>query len=173
MNFNCISVSTLYIIFTILLIAIIIALIPIVKWYKWKINLKAERKARGTDDCYSNTFYSLFRWLEEADAAMFIIGICSAIAIAVYSCLPLGEIYSNRVHEPSRYSAVIAEAKTLTEALDVSEDIVNTDLYNRVVDYNTNLASIKSKFNNNDFRLNFSGKYDWNALERIDLNKGE
>lgn len=171
MNFNCISISTLYIILAIILIAIIIALIPIVKWYKWKINLKAKIKAKKKDTWYKycNVDYSFFYWIKGINVAMFAFGIGFALAMAIYLCLPFREIYSNRVNEPFRYSAAIAEAKTLTEVLDVSEDIVNTDLYIRVVDYNTNLASIKSKFNNNDFRLNFSGNYDWNSLESIEL----
>ena len=79
----------------------------------------------------------------------------------------LSVLYSNRIEEPARYELFIAKGDTISYALAVSNGNIDDEIYTQISSYNTHLAKIKANFNNPAYSLNFSGDYDWNALNYI------
>ena len=145
----------------ILLVVFICLAIMFVRWKIW-----AKKQ-----DCRWN---KLSDWLNDH----ILCGItCSTIALITSICFIgcsidcVSKINNNRINEGARYEQAIIEAVTITDALEVSEDIVNTDLYVNAVDYNANLAEMKAMYNNPHYKVNFTGRYDWNVLEYISLKQ--
>ena len=66
----------------------------------------------------------------------------------------------------------MVERVSTVDALNTTDDVVNTDLYNRVIDFNTRLTEYQTKSVNDEYRHNFTGDYDWSVIQHIDL-KGE
>lgn len=81
-------------------------------------------------------------------------------------------IYHNRINEAEYYTSAVVRAETIDAAIEVSEDIINTELYLDAIEFNEDLAEVKSKFNNPHYKMNFTGEYDWNELEYIELRLG-
>ena len=79
------------------------------------------------------------------------------------------DIHENKIMEPAIYEKMIICGDTYRDALEYSTDIINTDLYLDIVKYNEQLTIIKSKSKIPNYSFNFSGNYDWDALEHIDL----
>lgn len=100
-----------------------------------------------------------------AGILFFIFAVCSATYDAC-------TVVSNRYEEPAIYEQYIERGKVIADCIEVSDDIINTELYNTAIAYNTNLAEIKAKYADPRFEMNFTGDYDWNAIPYMDL-KGE
>lgn len=103
----------------------------------------------------------------------------SSVLIVVFSLLLLitvatngNSIYHNRINEAEYYTSAVVRAETIDAAIEVSEDIINTELYLDAIEFNEELAEVKSKFNNPHYKMNFTGEYDWNELEYIELRLG-
>ena len=97
-------------------------------------------------------------------AALVILGVISLFGNVV-------NIRENKIMEPVIYEKMIVCGDTYRDALEHSTDIINTELYLDIVKYNEQLTMIKSTSKIPNYSFNFSGDYDWNALEYIDLIK--
>lgn len=154
-----------------ILIGVIIAIIPIVRWHRWaKAEQAYDMKTYG--HCYEG-HYTFEYWFDDHVAsAVSIIGL--GILIFSIGLFEFGfnahSVYETRVNEGSHYESVIMKGETIREALKVSDDIVNTGLYSSAINYNSQLAVIKEKSANPRFSINFTGDYDWTAIDYIDLN---
>lgn len=141
---------------------------------RWKVWVKKE-KAKNKGECYhSDWYYSFGEWVDDHVVSVigcFSIGIVCLIAFLVCCGCLTSTLYTNHIEEPARYEYAIVRAETLKDALEVTEDIVNTDLYSNVVAYNAQLATIKTKFSDPLYHMNFSGDYDWGVLEYINLKE--
>ena len=100
-----------------------------------------------------------------AGIVFFIFAICSTTYDA---CI----VVSNRYEEPAIYEQYIERGKVISDSIEVSNDIINTELYNNAISYNTGLAEIKAKYTDPNFGMNFTGDYDWGTIPYISL-KGE
>ena len=100
-----------------------------------------------------------------AGIVFFIFAICSTTYDA---CI----VVSNRYEEPAIYEQYVERGKVISDSIEVSNDIINTELYNNAISYNTSLAEIKAKYTDPNFSMNFTGDYDWGAIPYISL-KGE
>ena len=117
--------------------------------------------------------FSDFLWRELEDP---IIPIILTIAFSFLLFLTVAfngdSIYHNRINEAEYYTSAVVRAETIDAAIEVSEDIINTELYLDAIEFNKELAEVKSKFNNPHYKMNFTGEYDWNELEYIELRLG-
>ena len=100
-----------------------------------------------------------------AGIVFFIFAICSTTYDA---CI----VVSNRYEEPAIYEQYVERGKVISDSIEVSNDIINTELYNNAISYNTGLAEIKAKYTDPNFSMNFTGNYDWSTIPYISL-KGE
>lgn len=76
---------------------------------------------------------------------------------------------SQRRCEPVTYQEYLMTQKTLQEAINDSEDIINTDLYLRAVDFNKELASIQFAQADSRYSMSFSGEVDWSKIQPINI----
>ena len=97
-----------------------------------------------------------------AGIVFFIFAICSTTYDA---CI----VVSNRYEEPAIYEQYVERGKVISDSIEVSSDIINTELYNNAISYNTGLAEIKAKYTDPNFSMNFTGDYDWDAIPYISL----
>lgn len=170
MIYNFVTWVNFAIAFAFLVIGVVFCVIPPIRWRLWA---KAERK-KDKNCPHSDWYYSFGEWVEDHVAhviANFSIGILALIVFLVSVGCDASTVYTNQVEEPARYEYAIIRAETLKDALDVTEDIVNTDLYASVVGYNAQLATIKAKAADPIYAINFSGDYDWGALDYINLKE--
>ena len=97
------------------------------------------------------------------------------LAIIIFSGLHIdlaSKTRNNKMNEPAIYQQMMVERTSIVDALEVSDDVVNTYLYTRAVDYNSRLAEMQVKSVSEDYKHNFTGDYDWSVIQYIDL-KGE
>jgi hypothetical protein len=117
--------------------------------------------------------FSDFLWRDLEDP---LIPIVLTIALTFLLLLTVAfngsSIYHNRINEAEYYTTAVVRAETIDAAIEVSEDIINTELYLDAIEFNKELAEVKSKFNNPHYKMNFTGEYDWNELEYIELRLG-
>ena len=99
----------------------------------------------------------------------FAAGIVFFIMAICFTAYDFTAAISNCYEEPAVYEKYVERGKMITDCIEVSDDIINTVLYNNAIDYNTNLAEIKAKYADPRFSMNFTGDYDWNAIPYIDL----
>lgn len=102
----------------------------------------------------------------------FILGIACILIAFGFIVYDTAAIVSNRYEEPAIYEQYVERGKVISDSINVSNDIINTELYNNAISYNTSLAEIKAKYADPRFSMNFTGNYDWNTIPYIDL-KGE
>ena len=124
----------------------------------------------------NNPKYDFNKWLcrNDNDFIYVVTQILATIIIIIsmfVSVILALAIRENKDYEESYYTSTIVEAESLKSALEVSEDIVNTGLYERIVNYNSELAYIKTCFNSPNFKPTFSGEYDWNSIDYVLLNE--
>ena len=116
-----------------------------------------------------------FEYIFEDKIPMGISFISGIICIVLASCSIIYDtatVISNRYEEPAIYELYVERGKVISDSIEVSNDIINTELYNNAISYNTTLAEIKAKYTDPRFEMNFTGDYDWNTIPYIDL-KGE
>lgn len=77
----------------------------------------------------------------------------------------------NQHQEPANYSSMILEQKTISQSLAVSDDIVNTGLYQKAIEFNSSLAEMQIKYNDPFYSLNFTGNYDWNDIPFVEVDE--
>ena len=93
--------------------------------------------------------------------------------IAIICLIVMGVgLSNNHALEPQTYAAYKTEYNSLTEIIETTDDLVNTNIYMRINEYNKEIAAFQSQYNNPSLRFNFTGDYDWNALQLITLEGG-
>ena len=116
-----------------------------------------------------------FEYIFEDKIPMGISFISGIICIVLASCSIIYDtatVISNRYEEPAIYELYVERGKVISDSIEVSNDIINTELYNNAISYNTGLAEIKAKYTDPNFSMNFTGDYDWSTIPYISL-KGE
>ena len=116
-----------------------------------------------------------FEYIFEDKIPMGISFLSGVVFVVLASCFIVYDaaiVISNRYEEPAIYEQYVERGKVISDSIEVSNDIINTELYNNAISYNTSLAEIKAKCTDPRFSMNFTGNYDWNTIPYIDL-KGE
>ncbi len=101
---------------------------------------------------------------------MIAVGLIIATLFTIGLCIETVILVDQRNNEPVIYQEMVAEGRSLEQALSNSYDIVNTDLYTRAVDWNTKLAKIQAAAENPKYAISFTGKVDWSSVEPIDFS---
>lgn len=153
--------------FFFLAITIFLIVLPIVVYKQYRKRYDKENTYWHPDNFYEYIFGNKISMGLSfvAGIVFFIFAVCSTTYDAC-------TVVSNRYEEPAIYEQYIERGKVIADCIEVSDDIINTELYNTAIDYNTNLAEIKAKYADPRFEMNFIGDYDWNAIPYMDL-KGE
>ena len=99
----------------------------------------------------------------------FLSGIVFIILASYFIVYDTATVVSNRYEEPAIYEQYVERGKVISDSLEVSNDIINTELYNNAISYNTDLAEIKAKYTDPNFSMNFTGDYDWDTIPYISL----
>ena len=113
-----------------------------------------------------------FEYIFEDKIPMGISFISGIICIVLSSCsinYDTATVISNRYEEPAIYELYVERGKVISDSIEVSNDIINTELYNNAISYNTTLAEIKAKYTDLNFSMNFTGDYDWSTIPYISL----
>ena len=113
-----------------------------------------------------------FEYIFEDKIPMGISFISGIICIILASCSIIYDtaaVISNRYEEPAIYELYVERGKVISDSIEVSNDIINTELYNNAISYNTTLAEIKAKYTDLNFSMNFTGDYDWSTIPYISL----
>ncbi len=154
-----------------LLLGAVLIIVPVIKWKKWKV-LEKEYEEENRYRPYSDYHYSFGSWLADNSRALISVALAVLLIMvgSINFCFDADIAWDNRCKEPSNYETMIVQGETIREALDSTTDVVNTDLYIKAVDYNSELTTIKTKYNDPKCRFNFSGDYDWNDIELIEIS---
>lgn len=99
----------------------------------------------------------------------FLSGIVFIILASYFIVYDTATVVSNRYEEPAIYEQYVERGKAISDSIEVSSDIINTELYNNAISYNTSLAEIKAKYTDLNFSMNFTGDYDWDTIPYISL----
>ena len=113
-----------------------------------------------------------FEYIFEDKIPMGISFISGIICIVLASCSIIYDtatVISNRYEEPAIYELYVERGKVISDSIEVSNDIINTELYNNAISYNTTIAEIKAKYTDLNFSMNFTGDYDWSTIPYISL----
>ena len=123
-----------------------------------------------------NTYWvspsSFFEYIFEDKIPMGVSFVSGIVCIVLASCSIIYDtatVVSNRYEEPAIYEQYVERGKVISDSIEVSNDIINTELYNNAISYNTSLAEIKAKYTDPNFGMNFTGDYDWSAIPYISL----
>ena len=123
-----------------------------------------------------NTYWvspsSFFEYIFEDKIPMgisFLSGVVFIILASYFIVYDTATVVSNRYEEPAIYEQYVERGKAISDSIEVSSDIINTELYNNAISYNTSLAEIKAKYTDLNFSMNFTGEYDWSAIPYISL----
>ena len=159
--------SSLFTAFFIILAVIAIIMIAQVGtgYAKWRNELRKLRYMNGWTPVSSK--YG-FRWTIINVISIFAV---TAISVALIILAPLRAL--NRQYSVIYYDQLKMERISIINVLEMSEDIINQDIYMRVVNFNTTVASVKAAANNNKYKANFDQTLDWNALDPIVISKDE
>ena len=138
------------------------------------ISYKRYRKMCVKEKVYwtPSTFFEYIFEDKTIPGVSFILSIACIILATCFIVYDAAAVISNRYEEPAIYEQYIERGKVISDSISVSNDIINTELYNNAISYNTNLAEIKAKYADPRFSMNFTGDYDWNTIPYIEL-KGE
>lgn len=148
-------------------ITIFLIVLPIIVYKRYRKRYDKEETYWTPDNFYDYIFCNKISMGVSFAAGLifFIFTVCST---AYDACT----VVSNRYEEPAIYEQYVERGKVIADCIEVSDDIINTELYNTAIAYNTNLAGIKAKYADPRFSMNFTRDYDWNIIPYMDL-KGE
>ena len=111
-----------------------------------------------------------FEYIFEDKIPMGISFLSGVVFVVLVSCCIVqyaATVVSNRYEEPAIYEQYVERGKVISDSIEVSNDIINTELYNNAISYNTTLAEIKAKYIDPNFSMNFTGNYDWSTIPYI------
>lgn len=147
-------------------ITIFFIVLPIVVYKQYRKECDKEKIHHWIPD-------NFWEYIFDSKASMgfsFVAGIIFFIMIMGFTIYDSTVIISNHYEEPAIYEKYVERGKVIADCIEVSDDIINTELYSTAIAYNTNLAEIKAKYADPRFSMNFTGDYDWNAIPYMDLN---
>ena len=155
-----------------LAIVAIIMIAQIGSGYILWIKRRARTKEHFHDDYWMYNNWNLssycFRWsFINIVSAM----VVTTIVVILVFLIPYRAL--NRQHSVIYYDQLKMERASIVNVLNMSEDIINQDIYMRVVNFNTTVASVKAAANNDKYKANFDQTLDWNALDPIIVSKDE
>ena len=150
--------------FFFLAITIFLIILPIVMYKQYRKKCDKEKTYWPPDSFWEYIFGNKITMGLSfvAGIVFFIFAICSTTYDA---CI----VVSNRYEEPAIYEQYVERGKVISDSIDVSNDIINTELYNNAISYNTTLAEIKAKYTDPNFSMNFTGNYDWSTIPYLSL----
>lgn len=162
--FNFKTILDLGIDFFFVAITIFFIVLPLVTYKQYRKKYDKEKSYCDPSDFYEYIFDDKILM-----GVSFVAGFIFFILTAGSTAYDAYTIISNRYEEPAIYEQYIEREKVITDCIEISDDIINTDLYNNAIAYNTNLAEIKAKYTDSNFSINFTGDYDWDAIPYISL----
>ena len=150
--------------FFFLAITIFLIVLPIVVYKQYRKRYDKEKTYWHPDNFYEYIFGNKISMGLSfvAGIVFFIFAVCSTTYDAY-------TVVSNRYEEPAIYEQYVERGKVISDSIEVSNDIINTELYNNAISYNTDLAEIKAKYTDPNFSMNFTGNYDWSTIPYISL----
>ena len=150
--------------FFFLAITIFLIVLPIVVYKQYRKRYDKEKTYWHPDNFYEYIFGNKISMGLSfvAGIVFFIFAVCSTTYDAY-------TVVSNRYEEPAIYEQYVERGKVISDSIEVSNDIINTELYNNAISYNTGLAEIKAKYTDPNFSMNFTGNYDWSTIPYISL----
>ena len=150
--------------FFFLAITIFLIVLPIVVYKQYRKRYDKEKTYWHPDNFYEYIFGNKISMGLSfvAGIVFFIFAVCSTTYDAY-------TVVSNRYEEPAIYEQYVERGKVISDSIEVSNDIINTELYNNAISYNTDLAEIKAKYTDPNFSMNFTGDYDWSIIPYISL----
>ena len=150
--------------FFFLAITIFFIVLPIIVYKRYRKRYDKEKTYWHPDNFYEYIFGNKISMGLSfvAGIVFFIFAVCSTTYDAY-------TVVSNRYEEPAIYEQYVERGKVISDSIEVSNDIINTELYNNAISYNTSLAEIKAKYTDPNFSMNFTGNYDWSTIPYISL----
>ena len=149
-------------------IGLLILAIPFIWWL-------IARPSKNSDDEYVTKYDRSFECFADDHiiftVVLILIGCLTVLTFSFWHTDLVSAARDNRMNEPAIYQQMMIERTSIEDALEVSDDVVNTDLYIQAVDYNNRLAEMQVKSVSKDYKRNFTGNYDWNTIQYIDLKK--
>jgi hypothetical protein len=112
---------------------------------------------------------SFWEYCTDTYLGVFATAIILMLGIGVMDIILAGTIYDTRQEEPVYYQAMITKKETIEDSLVVTTDIVNTQLYESAIAFNTDLVEYQQYSINPNYKYNFTGNCDWFAIEPIKL----
>ena len=105
-------------------------------------------------------------WGDFSFIATIIMTLC-VICFLITTCCCIDTI----VNEDAIYAKRLTEYNTLTNIIKTSTDVVKDGIYEKILEYNTNIISTQQKINNPAYSIMSQFlKCDWNSLSTITLN---
>ena len=150
--------------FFFLAITIFLIILPIVMYKRYRKTWDKEKTYWAPN--------GFFEYIFEDKIPMGISFLSGIVFVVLSSCFIVYDaatVVSNRYEEPAIYEQYVERGKVISDSIEVSNDIINTELYNNAISYNTTLAEIKAKYTDPNFSMNFTGDYDWDAIPYISL----
>lgn len=152
-NFFCLAITIFFIV------------LPIIVYKQYRRRCNKEKVYWTPDNFWEYMFDTKISM-----GLSFAAGIVFFIMAFCFTAYDFTAVISNHYDEPAIYEKYVERGKVIADCIEVSDDIINTELYNTAIAYNTNLAEIKAKYADPRFNMNFTGDYDWNAIPYMDLN---
>lgn len=148
-------------------LSIFFILFPVISYKRYR-RMCAKEKTYWTP----SSFFEYIFVDKTIPGVSFILSIACIVLAFGFIIYDAAAVVSNRYEEPAIYEQYVERGKVISDSIEVSSDIINTELYNNAISYNTSLAEIKAKYTDPNFSMNFTGDYDWDAIPYISL-KGE
>ena len=113
--------------------------------------------------------YNFIEYCGQEHTGIFATMIVLALAMGGVDLIIGGTIYDTRQDELVFYQTMNAEKEAIEDSLAITTDIVNTQLYESAIVFNAELATYQQCSINPNYKYNFTGDYDWFAIEPIEL----
>ena len=114
------------------------------------------------------------RFTNEFETWFIVSAVATGIAV-LFMVIGIGiteaQIYENHQLESYTYAMYKTEYNTLNRIIKTSTDLVNTDIYSRINEYNKEVTAFHSQYNTPAFAFNFTGECNWNDLQLITLKE--
>lgn len=110
-----------------------------------------------------------FDWWWDADWQEILIIIAMSLSF-VWGLIAYGVSFDVWVSEPTLYAERVSEYKTITSILNNTTDVVNSDVYLKAIEYNSNIEGTKAMLENPSYSIFASHRdCDWANLPLIEI----
>lgn len=118
---------------------------------------------------FANRFSSYF--VSEVLPAVFIaVGILFFIFAFIFTGIFVAEYMQSPHNEIITYNSMIVEGEYLQEVVDTTKDIINTDIYQRVIDFNSKL-NVYQHIIDDPFYKPARWSLDWSQIPFVELGE--